>query len=230
MKEILLSDDMISDRNEWRARIRLGGWFLVLIVSDSSGAFMWQGPFFLYHVLYSCSGLPLVCPVFSCLLLSFVEELLAGIGFSVSQDLLICYGYGSFSLPEVERGPSGVFILPGRPPLIEPNGFCFWKARFETFVKSKDIDLWQVIQNDDFYFKDEDKETKLMKVTPYELLKDNGKKPLGKINEAKVTREQTSDDRDSQGGSDEDINEEDVEAFNLLARNFCKVNRFGCKN
>ncbi|GJT44497.1 hypothetical protein Tco_0953212 [Tanacetum coccineum] len=118
----------------------------------------------------------------------------------------------------------------GRPPLIEPNGFCFWKARFETFVKSKDIDLWQVIQNDDFYFKDEDKETKLMKVTPYELLKDNGKKPLGKINEAKVTREQTSDDRDSQGGSDEDINEEDVEAFNLLARNFCKVNRFGCKN
>ncbi|GJW13697.1 hypothetical protein Tco_0017830 [Tanacetum coccineum] len=29
-----------------------------------------------------------------------------------------------------------------RPPLIEPNGFCFWKARFETYVKSKDIDLW----------------------------------------------------------------------------------------
>ncbi|GJS45285.1 uncharacterized protein Tco_0595406 [Tanacetum coccineum] len=28
-----------------------------------------------------------------------------------------------------------------RPPLLEPNGFCFWKARFETYVKSKDIDL-----------------------------------------------------------------------------------------
>ncbi|GJX76077.1 hypothetical protein Tco_0322888 [Tanacetum coccineum] len=25
MKELLLSEDMISDRNEWRARIRLGG-------------------------------------------------------------------------------------------------------------------------------------------------------------------------------------------------------------
>ncbi|GKC47514.1 hypothetical protein Tco_1065236 [Tanacetum coccineum] len=110
-----------------------------------------------------------------------------------------------------------------RPPLIEPNGFCFWKARFETYVKSKDIDLWQVIPNDDFYFKIEDEETKLMKVTPYELLKDNRKKPLGKNKEAKVMREQTSDDHDSEGGSDKDIDEEDVEAFNLLARNFRKV-------
>ncbi|GKC89954.1 hypothetical protein Tco_1150603, partial [Tanacetum coccineum] len=40
---------------------------------------------------------------------------------------------------------------------------------------------------------------------------------------AKVTREQTSDDSNSQGGSDEDIDEEEeAEAFNLFARNFCK--------
>ncbi|GJW86105.1 hypothetical protein Tco_0159250 [Tanacetum coccineum] len=37
---------------------------------------------------------------------------------------------------------------------------------------------------------------------------------------AKVTREQTSDDSDSQGGSDEDIDEEEGEAFNLMDRNF----------
>ncbi|GKA63694.1 hypothetical protein Tco_0763300 [Tanacetum coccineum] len=43
---------------------------------------------------------------------------------------------------------------------------------------------------------------------------------------AKVTREKTSDDSDSQGGSDEDIDEKEVEAFNLLARNFRK---FFCK-
>ncbi|GJX97629.1 hypothetical protein Tco_0353427 [Tanacetum coccineum] len=66
-----------------------------------------------------------------------------------------------------------------RPPLLEPNGFCFWKARFETYVKSKDINLWQVIQNGDFYFEVEDSETKLMKETPYELLKDEKKKQLG---------------------------------------------------
>ncbi|GJY88750.1 hypothetical protein Tco_0503378 [Tanacetum coccineum] len=63
-----------------------------------------------------------------------------------------------------------------RPPLLEPTGFFFWKARFETYVKSKDIDLLQVIQNDNFYFEVEEKETKLMKETLYELLKDNKKK------------------------------------------------------
>ncbi|GKD96024.1 hypothetical protein Tco_1379921, partial [Tanacetum coccineum] len=37
---------------------------------------------------------------------------------------------------------------------------------------------------------------------------------------AKVTREQTSDDNDIQGGSDEDLDEEEAEAFNLMARKF----------
>ncbi|GJV22570.1 hypothetical protein Tco_1371590 [Tanacetum coccineum] len=74
-----------------------------------------------------------------------------------------------------------------RPPFLEPNGFCFWKARFETYVKSKDIYLLQVIQNDDFYYEVEDSKTKLMKETPYELLEDNQKKKLGKNNEAKMT-------------------------------------------
>ncbi|GJW49030.1 zf-CCHC domain-containing protein [Tanacetum coccineum] len=241
-----------------------------------------------------------------------------------------------------------------RPPLLEPNGLCFWKAHFETYVKSKDIDLWQVIQNGDFYFEVEDEETKLMKETSYELLKDIEKKQLGKNEEAKmtiynalpvkstsnckidlltqeyekfsisnkeiidsgftrfnaivtslksldpdyssknhvrkflralpqkwrakvttieeakdlatlpldelignlkvyemildndgvdskttkekvkslalkakVTREQTSDDSDSQGESDEEVDEEEVEAFNLLARNFQKFFRKG---
>ncbi|GKF74854.1 hypothetical protein Tco_0224298, partial [Tanacetum coccineum] len=68
--------------------------------------------------------------------------------------------------------------------LLEPNGFCFWKARFETYVKSKDIDLWKVIQNDDFYLEVKDEE---MKEMSYELLKDNVKKQLGKNNEAKMT-------------------------------------------
>ncbi|GKF09455.1 hypothetical protein Tco_0043679, partial [Tanacetum coccineum] len=48
---------------------------------------------------------------------------------------------------------------------------------------------------------------------------------------AKVTREQTSNDSDSQEGSDEDVDKEEAEAFNLMARNFCKFfskgNRFG---
>ncbi|GJS92480.1 retrovirus-related pol polyprotein from transposon TNT 1-94 [Tanacetum coccineum] len=52
---------------------------------------------------------------------------------------------------------------------------------------------------------------------------------------AKVTREQTSDDSDRQDESDEDVNkEEEAEAFNLLAWNFCKFfrkdNQFGRGN
>ncbi|GJR85856.1 retrovirus-related pol polyprotein from transposon TNT 1-94 [Tanacetum coccineum] len=71
--------------------------------------------------------------------------------------------------------------------LLEPNGFCFWKGHFGTYVKSKDIDLWQVIKNDDFYYEVEDSETKIIKETSYELLKDDQKKKLGKNYEAKMT-------------------------------------------
>nr|GEV15809.1 hypothetical protein [Tanacetum cinerariifolium] len=56
-----------------------------------------------------------------------------------------------------------------------------------AFGKSKDIDLWQVIQNGNFYFEVEDKETKLMKETLYELLNDTEKKQFGKNEEAKMT-------------------------------------------
>ncbi|GJX10744.1 hypothetical protein Tco_0200603 [Tanacetum coccineum] len=112
------------------------------------------------------------------------------------------------------------------PLFLEPNGFCFWKARFETYVKSKDIDLWQVIQNSNFYFEVEDSKTKEKKETSYELLKEseNGGQVLDddrvaskttKENvkylafKAKVTREQTSDDSDSQDESDEEVDEEE---------------------
>nr|GEU55648.1 zf-CCHC domain-containing protein/UBN2 domain-containing protein [Tanacetum cinerariifolium] len=30
-----------------------------------------------------------------------------------------------------------------RLPLLEAVGFCFWKIHFETYVKSKDTDLWR---------------------------------------------------------------------------------------
>ncbi|GKD75569.1 hypothetical protein Tco_1333851, partial [Tanacetum coccineum] len=66
-------------------------------------------------------------------------------------------------------------------------GFCFGEVRFKTYTNSKDIDLWQVIQNDDFNYEVEDSETKLMKEMPYELLEDVQKKKLGKNNKAKMT-------------------------------------------
>ncbi|GKE50628.1 zf-CCHC domain-containing protein, partial [Tanacetum coccineum] len=37
-----------------------------------------------------------------------------------------------------------------RPLLLESDSFIYWKNRFETYVKSKDLDLWHVITNGDF--------------------------------------------------------------------------------
>nr|GEW55062.1 hypothetical protein [Tanacetum cinerariifolium] len=192
-----------------------------------------------------------------------------------------------------------------RPPFLEPNRFCFWKSCFETYVKSKDIDIWQAIQNRNFYFEIEDEEMKLMKETSFQVLKDIKKKKLGKNEEAKmtiynalprkeykgvfmcktakevtaieeaidlgtlpfdelignlkvykmvldnngtaskitrkervkslalkakVTREQTSDDSYSQGGSDEDIDEKEAKATRNFCKFFRKGNRFGHGN
>ncbi|GJX19830.1 retrovirus-related pol polyprotein from transposon TNT 1-94 [Tanacetum coccineum] len=138
-----------------------------------------------------------------------------------------------------------------RPPFMEPNEVCFGKSCFKTYIKSKDIDLWQFIQNGDFYFKVKDSETKLMKETSYELLKDEQKKQLGNNSEVKmtlynalphgvgsktikdkiipialkanITRGQTSSDSISQDKCDED------EEINLMAKNFRKLFRNGFK-
>nr|GEX94025.1 UBN2 domain-containing protein [Tanacetum cinerariifolium] len=147
--------------------------------------------------------------------------------------------------------------------------------RFETYVKSKSIDLWKVIQNGNFYYEVEDSKSKMMKETPYELLEDDQRKKLGKNDKAKMTlynalphldyssknhvrkflcalplkwrdkvtaieeakdlatlpldelignlrvyEMKASDDSDSQRESDQVIDEEEAEAFNLMARNF----------
>ncbi|GJW44652.1 retrovirus-related pol polyprotein from transposon TNT 1-94 [Tanacetum coccineum] len=41
-----------------------------------------------------------------------------------------------------------------RPPLFESDSFIYWKKRFETYVKSKDLDLWHVITNGNNQVKD----------------------------------------------------------------------------
>ncbi|GJX21226.1 hypothetical protein Tco_0223903 [Tanacetum coccineum] len=48
-----------------------------------------------------------------------------------------------------------------RPPLFESDCFIYWKNRFETYVKSKDLDLWHVITNGDFQPVQQNPETKL---------------------------------------------------------------------
>ncbi|GJW63087.1 zf-CCHC domain-containing protein [Tanacetum coccineum] len=73
-----------------------------------------------------------------------------------------------------------------RPPLFESDSFIYWKNRFETYVKSKDLDLWHVITNGDFQPIEQNLETKLDEVIPFEKQSDDLKKKLAKNNEAKM--------------------------------------------
>ncbi|GJY73434.1 zf-CCHC domain-containing protein [Tanacetum coccineum] len=73
-----------------------------------------------------------------------------------------------------------------RPPLFESDSFIYWKNIFETYVKSKDLDLWHVITNGDFQPIVQNPETKLDEVIPFEKQTDDLKKRLAKNNEAKM--------------------------------------------
>ncbi|GKA77858.1 hypothetical protein Tco_0784395, partial [Tanacetum coccineum] len=73
-----------------------------------------------------------------------------------------------------------------RSPLFESDSFIYWKNRFETYVKSKDLDLWHVITNGDFQPIIQNPETKLDEVIPFEKQTDDLKRRLAKNNEAKM--------------------------------------------
>ncbi|GJX13613.1 hypothetical protein Tco_0205371 [Tanacetum coccineum] len=72
-----------------------------------------------------------------------------------------------------------------RPPLFEANCFIYWKNRLETYVKSKDIDIWYIIAHGNYKPIIKDKDGKDV-VTPYEKLDENQKKMLSKNDEAKM--------------------------------------------
>ncbi|GKE00978.1 zf-CCHC domain-containing protein [Tanacetum coccineum] len=73
-----------------------------------------------------------------------------------------------------------------RPPLFESDGFIYWKNKFETYVKSKDLDLWHVITDGDFPPIQNNPETKKDEVVPFHKQNDDLKKKLVKNNEAKM--------------------------------------------
>ncbi|GJS57324.1 hypothetical protein Tco_0652108 [Tanacetum coccineum] len=73
-----------------------------------------------------------------------------------------------------------------RPPLFESDGFIYWKNRFETYVKSKDLDLWHVIIYGDFPPIQNNPETKKDEIVPFDKQSDDLKKKLAKNNEAKM--------------------------------------------
>nr|GEV39654.1 zf-CCHC domain-containing protein/DUF4219 domain-containing protein/UBN2 domain-containing protein [Tanacetum cinerariifolium] len=73
-----------------------------------------------------------------------------------------------------------------RPSLFETDSFIYWKNRFETYVKSEELDLWHVITNGDFQPIEQNLETKLDEVIPFEKQSDHLKKRLVKNNKVKM--------------------------------------------
>ncbi|GKE40540.1 hypothetical protein Tco_1463945, partial [Tanacetum coccineum] len=73
-----------------------------------------------------------------------------------------------------------------RPPLFESDGFIYWKNRFETYVKSKYLDLWHVITHGDFPPIQNNPETKKDEIVPFDKQNDDLKKKLAKNNKAKM--------------------------------------------
>ncbi|GKB55050.1 hypothetical protein Tco_0905803 [Tanacetum coccineum] len=72
------------------------------------------------------------------------------------------------------------------PPLFESDHFIYWKNRFETYVKAKDLDLWHIILNGDFPSVARNKETQVLETVLFEQQDDDLKKKLAKNNEAKM--------------------------------------------
>ncbi|GJS38388.1 hypothetical protein Tco_0563431 [Tanacetum coccineum] len=97
-----------------------------------------------------------------------------------------------------------------RPPLFESDGFIYWKNRFETYVKSKDLDLWHVITDGDFPPIQNNPETKKDEVVPFHKQNDDLKKKLEKNNEAKMPPK-NNDQREFIGGAWSDNGEDEVE-------------------
>ncbi|GJT29149.1 hypothetical protein Tco_0909424 [Tanacetum coccineum] len=73
-----------------------------------------------------------------------------------------------------------------RSPLFESGHFIYWKNRFETYVKAKDLDLWHIILNGDFPPVAKNEVTQILEVIPFEEQSDDLKKKLAKNNEAKM--------------------------------------------
>ncbi|GJV24172.1 hypothetical protein Tco_1376867 [Tanacetum coccineum] len=73
-----------------------------------------------------------------------------------------------------------------RPSLFESDHFIYWKNRFETYVKVKDLGLLHIILNGDFPQVAKNEVTQVLEVAPFEEQFDDLKKKLAKNNEAKM--------------------------------------------
>ncbi|GJR51479.1 retrovirus-related pol polyprotein from transposon TNT 1-94 [Tanacetum coccineum] len=108
-----------------------------------------------------------------------------------------------------------------RPPLFEANCFIYWKNHFETYVKSKDIDLWYIIAYGNYKPTIKDKDDKLVgNLKVYEVVLDkdleSAKNKKEKYKSLALKSRQVLSDEDA---SSSDSNDEE---YAMAVRDFKK--------
>ncbi|GJU21644.1 hypothetical protein Tco_1154986 [Tanacetum coccineum] len=98
-------------------------------------------------------------------------------------------------LQNEKNEPEEASVLVNKTPLLKTWFPVVWRllmcenrhfSRFETYVKSKDLDLWHVITDGDFPPIQNNLETKKDEIVPFQKQNDDLKKKLAKNNEAKM--------------------------------------------
>ncbi|GJT69744.1 hypothetical protein Tco_1029030 [Tanacetum coccineum] len=89
-----------------------------------------------------------------------------------------------------------------RPPLFESDGFVYWKNRFKTYVKSKDLDLWHVITDGDFLPIQNNPETKKDEIKDSKTVK--SKREQSRSIALKARKESSDDDSSTSDSEDEE--------------------------
>ncbi|GJS53607.1 hypothetical protein Tco_0626969 [Tanacetum coccineum] len=89
-------------------------------------------------------------------------------------------------------------------PLFESDEFIYWKNRFETYVKLKDLDLWHVITDGDFPPIQNNPETKKDEVVPFHKQNDDLKKKLAKNTKAKMSKALGEGEKGSKSDSEDE--------------------------
>ncbi|GJT75212.1 hypothetical protein Tco_1041937 [Tanacetum coccineum] len=105
-----------------------------------------------------------------------------------------------------------------RPPLFKTDSFIYWKNRFETYVKAKDLDLWHIILNGNFPLVARNENTQVFEVVPFEQQDDDLKRKLAKNNKAKMVLYNALPKKDQIKDNKIDLLGQQYEQFTILEK------------
>ncbi|GJX22286.1 hypothetical protein Tco_0226731 [Tanacetum coccineum] len=111
-----------------------------------------------------------------------------------------------------------------RPPLFEAYCLIYWKNRFETYVKSKDIDLWHITFYGNYKPTYKNKDTGKEDIIPYEKLEEASKNKKEKYKSLAQKAKKVSSDEEASCSNSND--EEYAMAVRDFKKFFSRIGKF----